>query len=389
MTSSATPMSAPVKPTERRLTRGTVEQRGRVFWNRYRAEYVDPETGGVTRKQASMRLGRFRSATEAAATLDRYLALQGAEALQPGVAITAREYFPVFDRLRIALMRSGSRRVYRGAIRKHLEPAIGDLSLTAIDATAVQELVGVLHARGLAPATIGTIVGRLREILMDARKRGYAAHVIGRRAIKLPSEQKAEREQRHIGPEELARILGASTGERRVLWAILGLAGLRIGEALGLTWENVGAGSGALNVRQAAGNGDIAPTKTKTARREVPLLPELAAILTEYRAEIGNATGLIFQTRSGRPRRADDVRRRWLRPLLKELGLRPAGSHAFRHGLPGRLDALGLSPAAIQRFMGHASLAMTEKYLHRSASDLREQLAAALRRKPAEGRTAP
>lgn len=381
---SPTPASQP-----RRLNRGAIEQRGRSWWNRYRAEYVDRATGVITKRQARMRLGRFRSAIEATAALDRYLALQGAEALQPGVAVTAREYFATFDKLRVAIMRAGSRRAYRGAIRKHLEPAVGHLPLSAIDATTAQELVGTLHARGLAPATIGTIVGRLREILMDAKARGYAAHTIGRRAIKLPSEARADREQRHIGPEELARILEASEGERRALWAILGLAGLRIGEALGLEWQHVDSGAGVIRVRQAASNGEIAPTKTRTSKGDIPILPELEAILADYRAQAGNAVGLLFATRSGRPMRPDDVRRRWLGPLLKRLGLRAAGCHAFRHGLPGRLDALGLSPAAIMKFMRHSSLAMTERYLHRSTSDLREQLAAALRRKGDERRAEP
>lgn len=365
----------------RRLTRGHIELRGRTWWNRYRAECIDAATGLITMRSERMRLGRFRSAKEASAALDRYLALQGAEALQPGVAITAREYFPVFDRLRIALMRAGSRRGYRGAIRKHLEPALGPKPLSTIDATAVQELVGTLHAQGLAPSTIGTIVGRLREILADARARGYAAHLIGRKTIKLPSETVADREQRHIGPDELARILEGSSGAQRALWGILGYSGLRIGEALGLTWEHVDIGAGLLHVRQQASNGEIAPTKTKTSRGDLPILPELQAILSEYHSEVGSAGGLLFQTRSGRPMRADDVRRRWLAPLLKQLGIPHAGCHAFRHGLPGRLDALGLSPAAIQKAMRHSTLAMTEKYLHRSTSDLQEQLAAALKRK--------
>lgn len=370
------------KLTPRRITRGHVELRGRIWWNRYREEAVDPVTGEISRRQTRMRIGEFRSAAQANAELDRYLSLLSADALQPGVAITAREYFAHFDRLRICLMRSSSRRSYRAIIRNHLEPALGHLPLSAIDATVVQELVATLHGRALARATVETTRNRLLEILRQARAGGFAAHNISRKAIKLPSEQKAERERRHIKPSELDRILaGETNGSRRLLWAILGLAGLRIGEALGIAWEHVDLGAGLLHVRQAATAGEIAPLKTKTARRDVPILPELREILVQHRAAGAMLTGLIFATRTGRPLRADDVRRRWLRPLLKRLGIPSAGCHAFRHGLPGRLDALGLSPAAIQRFMGHATLAQTEHYLHRSTSDLREQLDAALRRK--------
>lgn len=369
----------------RRITRGTLELRGRVYWNRYRCEVTQGATGETRVRTARLRLGEFRSQAQAEVALNKYLALQGAVALNPGLAITACEYFVRFDRLRIALMRSQSRRAYRYVVARHLEPPLGRLALQAIDATVVQELVAQLHAKGLSPATIGTVVARLREILRHARAAGFAAHVIPRAAVRLPSQHRAQIEQRHITPAELTRILDGSSGERRLLWAILGLSGLRIGEALGLAWEHVDTVAGQIMVRQAAVNGEIAPTKTRTARRDVPLLPQLQFILEAYRATRSGCTGLIFRTRTGRPRRAGDVRERWLRPLLQSLGIPPAGCHAFRHGLPGRLDDLGLSPAAIRMFMGHATLAMTERYIHRSSADLREQLAAALKRSADQG----
>ena len=365
----------------RRLSRGTIERRGRSYWNRYRAEWVDGATGELVVRQSRLRLGEFRSVAEAKAALDRYLALQAPEAVTPGISVTFREYAARFDRLRVALMRKSSRAAYRVALRR-LERVFGSEPLHAIDASRVHELVAELHAAGLAPSTIGTLVGRLRQVLRDARASGFAAASIERAAIKLPSASRADHDRRYITPPELDRILGASTDPRRTLWAILGFAGLRIGEALGLTWGQVDLAAGVVRIRQAAVAGELAPLKTRTARRDVPILPELGSILHAFKvAQGGLSTGLLFRTRSGRPIRSDDVRRRWLHPLLEELGIPTAGCHAFRHGLPGRLDELGLSPASIQRFMGHATLAMTERYLNRSTADLREQLEAALRRK--------
>jgi integrase len=376
-------------PSARRLTRGCVERRGRLWWNRFREEHIDPATGEVTRRQARMRLGEFRSAVGAAAELDRYLALLSAETLVPGLAITFGQYAARYDRLRIALMRRESRRAYRATIRTHLAPRLGHLPLSAIDATVIAELVAALHARGLARATTETVRNRLLGILRDARAAGFAAHAVTRSAVRLPSEQRVERERRHISDAELEQILAASSDpRRRALWAILGYAGLRIGEALALTWRHVDLGAGVLLVRQSAVAGEIAPLKTRQANRDVPMLPQLLTVLNEFR---GNESGdsLLFATSTGKPLRSDDVRGRWLRPLLKRLGIAPAGCHAFRHGLPGRLDALGLSPASIQKFLGHASLSMTERYLHRSTADLREQLAAALRRREDEARPRP
>ena len=226
-------------------------------------------------------MGDLRSAAAANAELDRYLALQSAETLQPGPSITAREYFARFDRLRISLMRVQSRRAYRGIINNHLEASFGHLPLSAIDATVVQQLVVALHEKGRARATIETVRNCLLGILKHARDAGFAAHAIPRGTIKLPSEAKPEREQRHFTEEEIDRILAASSGHRRVLWAILAYGALRIGEALGLEWRHVDLGSQTILVRQAATNGQTAPLKTKTAKRDVPTLPELHEILTD------------------------------------------------------------------------------------------------------------
>ncbi len=370
----------------RRLTRGHLEVRAGVYWNRYRAEVVNEADGTVSSRQARLRLGKFRSHAQALAALERYLALQGETALAPGVAVTFGQYLERFERLRIALMRPQSQRAYRSLLRTHLASSLGHLALQAVDASALQELAASLHARGLSPASIGTVIGRAREVLRHARAAGFAAHVLPRAAVKLPSQSRAEREQRHITAQELDLILGATHGPQHALWAILGFAGLRIGEALGLTWGHVLMPSKTIRVRQSAVGGVISPLKTRTARRDVPMLPQLEATLTAYRAVCPSSElGFLFPTRHGRPMRADDVRTRWLRPLLKRLGLPAAGCHAFRHGLPGRLDALGLSPASIQKFMGHSTITMTERYLHRSTADLHEQLAAALKRAPGAG----
>ncbi|MHB1870382.1 MAG: tyrosine-type recombinase/integrase, partial [Steroidobacteraceae bacterium] len=313
------------RPAIRRLSRGTIELRGRTWWNRYGCEFLEVATGEVRRRQARLRLGRFRSAAEAARALDRYLALQGAEVLQPGVAVTFREYAARFDRLRVALMRPQSMRAYRSILKNHLEPSFGDRQLQVIDTPAVQEFVAALHAKGLSPATIGTTVNRLRQILAAARAEGYAAHVITRGAVRLPSDSRAARERRHITDGELQRILAASSGERRALWAVLGYSGARIGEALGLEWQHLDLASGWLRIRQAATCGVIAPCKTKTATRDIPLLPELHAALSAYKVECGGEpSGLLFHTSRGRPRRGDDVRRRWLQPTLERLGIPPA-----------------------------------------------------------------
>jgi len=50
----------------------------------------------------------------------------------------------------------------------------------------------------------------------------------------------------------------------------------------------------------------------------------------------------------------DSCRKRKLRPLLKSLGVKPAGFHGFRHCNVSLLDALRVPLKTIQERLGHA-----------------------------------
>lgn len=338
---------------------GYVELRGPTWW--------------LKRQGGRVRLGpktELRSHAAARAAADQYLAMLAPERVVAGRTLLAVGYFEQFLRVHVPLMRPTSQLKYRTVIRQHLAPAAAGLRLVDLDTAWLRELVTGRSAT-LARATVASLRGIALQLLRQARRDGYAARIIDPRDVRLPKTS-IEQERRNVRPDELERILAASTFPRRALWAVMGYAGLRIGEALGLTWAQVELqGQPQLRVRQAAIRARLAPLKTATSRADVPLLPELEQILAGYRETWqANAAGLLFATRRGTPLAADYVRRHWLAPLLVSLGLPRAGCHAFRHGLPARLAARGMSPDMIRRMMRHGSLAMTEGYLHSAAADL-------------------
>jgi integrase len=336
-----------------------VELRGPTWW--------------LKRQGARIRLGtrtELRSHAAARAAADQYLAMLAPERVVAGRTLLAVSYFEQFLRVHVPLMRPTSQLKYRTVIRQHLTPAAAGRRLVELDTAWLRELV-TASSTTLARATVASIRGLALQVLRQARRDGYAARIIDPRDVRLPKTS-IEQERRNVRPDELGRILDASEFPRRALWAVMGYAGLRIGEALGLIWAQVELhGQPQIRVRQAAIRGRLAPLKTATSRADVPLLPELEQILASYRAAWQvNDAGLLFATRRGTPLAADYVRRYWLAPLLTELGLPKAGCHAFRHGLPARLAARGMSPDMIRRMLRHGSLAMTEGYLHSSTADL-------------------
>lgn len=177
------------------------------------------------------------------------------------------------------------------------------------------------RAEAVDPATIGTGSSRLRQILRAAWGEGFAAHVIERGSIRLPSASRAEQGRRQIDALELDQILEATDGPQRALFAILGLLAARIAEAHAVEWHDVDLAVGVLRIRQAGACEASAPTRTRSVRRDMPSPTQLQALPAEYRAEVPHGTGLTVHAREARPMRTDDAQARHRHPssaILRE-----------------------------------------------------------------------
>jgi hypothetical protein len=74
------------------------------------------------------------------------------------------------------------------------------------------------------------------------------------------------------------------TRRYRTLFEVLAYTGLRIGEALGLTWADIDFDNAVIHVhRQLDRNRQHAPLKTPASRREVVVAPAIAKLLREHR----------------------------------------------------------------------------------------------------------
>lgn len=358
--------------------RGTVSLRGRTWWLRRWVTIADPETGEARREYRRERLGpktELRTKAAARAAADDWIERTRPEPLAPGPNILAVAYLSRFDRFRIPLMRPTSQAVYRSVIRKHIAPAVAGVRLVDIDTAWLNRFVGA-RAGAMHRKTLINIRHVMLHILHSAVKDQYGACRIDTRDVKIPRSAKPAKPQRYFTAAELVRIIEASEFPWRALWAVMGYAALRAGEALALSWSDIDPERRFITVTNNAVRGQVGLPKTASSSADVPILPQLGAVLGAYqdwimdeRPEWGG-TGLLFRTRNRTPLYADDVRRYRLRPLLERLGIAPAGLHAFRHSVPRLLAERGVSVQTIRQVMRHRSTEQTEVYLHTSMDDV-------------------
>jgi integrase len=163
--------------------------------------------------------------------------------------------------------------------------------------------------------------------------------------------------------EQVTAILKASSGQQRVLYALLAGSGMRIGEALGLeVGKHVSSDCRTVTVGQSLWNGTVQSPKTKNAYREIDLDPALAAVLKDH---IGDrVSGFLFQGREEHLPvvSQSSILKRSLHPILAEAGYSQSGFHAFRRFRVTWLRT-NRAPEDLTRFwIGHGDKSVTDGY---------------------------
>jgi integrase len=291
---------------------------------------------------------------------------------RPAPAVTVETFARIYLTEIIALMKPAAARSASSIIVRHVIPLLGHYRLEEISGGVPQAFVAQLHGRELARKSIINALVVLAGMLDHALEQNYrGVQRLSRASLKLPPPDLVAGERWYL-PEESAKVIDAAEGQWRVLYAMMAYMGLRIAEALGLTWQHVDLEARIVRIRQAVVLGRVQTLKSKNSQADLPLPETLGSILGEYRKSWRpNDHGLLFVSRNGGPLWADSVRQYQLAPLLARLGLKRGGFHAFRHGVATNLFAAGAAPPTVRAMLRHARLETTMGYTHTVLEDAR------------------
>lgn len=227
------------------------------------------------------------------------------------------------------------------------------------------------HPRPITNRTAERVIVPVRSCLRDAARHGLIrvnpfADVVVPRPDKIEDEENTKDENRPkaLSAEQIARFLACVEPRWRLFFVTLASTGARWSEAIAWRRRDLDPEKGCLKVRRTLYNGMVQAPKTKQSRRDISLAPALVEKLSVRVAGLA-PNDLIFSARNGEPLRAENVRRRQLRPAADEAGLGTIGFHTFRHSAASLLFERGANIKEVQEFLGHHSPAFTlETYVH-------------------------
>lgn len=136
---------------------------------------------------------------------------------------------------------------------------------------------------------------------------------------------------------------------------------LRPNEAYGLRWENVTLANGRGLIRITEG-------KTKAARRVLPLMPDLYAMLqARWDAQGQPTAGYVFPRKSGCGHISRQAGMHHHVAALKRSRVTRFEVYTLRHNALTRLAESGCDAFTLARIAGHSSITVTKRYCHPQA----------------------
>lgn len=291
-------------------------------------------------------------------------------------ALTVREFSATFLQHSRMVNKVSTYAANEMALRLHILPRLGDLLLEEVSYSAVADLTLAMSStpRGnasrrnsekpLCAKSVNNILKVLHRMLMIAKKRQLIATLPDFEFLKTSAPP-----FRFFSLEEIDRIIQAAPRRWRAMIAVASRTGLRIGELIGLRWEDVYLDSQVLVVRQNITKGVLTTPKSGKSR-EVPLSDETAAIFRSIKHDRGPYVfaktdgGFVSQSRATEALRAACVAAR----------VKPAGWHTLRHSFASNLAECDTNLKVIQEMLGHASIKETERYAHLRKHHLRSSV---------------
>jgi integrase len=350
-------------PTRNRYQFGNLELQKRIkgpaVWV---FRYRDRQQPAVTRRAITLgTVADYRSRTEARRAAEG-LRLQINNGLFLREAVTFQGLVDRYIREEIehGELAHTTKETDLNRINKHISPRWGRCLLKDVKPYPVQDWLRKLPVAPKTKSHLRGIMHRLFEKAMLWELIPFERNPIG--VVELKGVTRRLKPPRILTQHEFAALLNHLFQPYRSMVLLAGCTGLRISEVLGLRWQSVDFERLAMVVTEGWARSQITKLKSEYSQDELPLDPDVATILLEWKRLCPETSGnWVFPSpRTNRPYDSSSLRKKMLIPAAQRAKIQGAiGWHSLRHSYRAWLDETGASLGVQQKLMRHASISTT------------------------------
>jgi integrase len=245
----------------------------------------------------------------------------------------------------------------------HLRGYLGAFRLDEVNVGAIQGLKAILGEKGNRYKKPLSLKTRNNILAVVSNALNYAEEVGLINEAPRIRQYKCERPQIDCWDfDEWKRLLDTAAREGDALLVAMllaGDAGLRLGEVLGIRWEDIDLVAGRLTVTRQIRKG-VEGTPKGGRRRSVPMT---AALVAALKALPQVRVGRVVRGPQGEPV-AEAALKHGIYRVCRRAGLRERSWHALRHTFATDAARFGVNPWRLQAWLGHSTIDMTLRYVH-------------------------
>lgn len=174
----------------------------------------------------------------------------------------------------------------------------------------------------------------------------------------------SKKEDEDIDPftiKEIKEILSNANGNLYYVILFMFLTGIRPGELISLTWNDIDYEKKRIAVEKTTVYGKVGDVKTQSSVRYIDMVPQLETMLKELHGLTGNYENL-FISHFKKPFYSHDILNKRFKALLKKINIKERTLYNLRHTFASHMISNiqnGIDILWVSKMLGHKDLSIT------------------------------
>jgi len=266
---------------------------------------------------------------------------------------------------KVRVLKHNSINAYNIAIKSYIVPYFGEIMVSQIKPIDIKKFQDGLVNKGFKRQTITLCRVLLKEVFAIAILNEYMT-INPVLMVDIPKIKYNKQKQKPCSLDEIDEIISiAKSSDVKNFLGVSFFTGLRSGELLALSWDDVDFETDTISVTKTISAGTIGTPKTLSSERDIEILPKAKEFLKAQRLETGLHNSFVFLNTNNSHHSMNGYFAAKFKNILKKLNLEDRNLHNTRHTFASMMLNNNIDPLWVSNTLGHCDLNITLKtYTH-------------------------